>query len=82
MLKWAAIFGMAGVAAAIVVVSPVSEQIAAVAMALMVVFLLTAVAFAIPAVASAGADGDGRGTGRRRERRTAGGPQSDVSHRD
>ena len=56
MLKWAAILGVAALASAVVVVSPVPEWVAAVAMALTVLFLAGAASFAIPYVTAGWAE--------------------------
>ena len=82
MLKWASILGVAGMASAVVVVSPVQERIAAIAMALMVLFLAGAAFFAIAHVKAGWAEEpDGRrSTGSRRGESAVGSEGLETFH--
>ena len=82
MLKWASILSVAGMASAVVVMSPVQERIAAIAMALMVLFLAGAASFAIAHVKAGWAEEpDGRrSTGSRRGESAVGSEGSQTFH--
>ena len=66
MLKWSAILGVAAIVSGVLVVSGIPQRFAAIAMALMLLFLVGAAALAIPAVMAAHAEDGHPGTAQRR----------------